>query len=409
LLNFIWVGFFVVAFFAAILQMILFGDADIFARLMKAAFNMAQTGFEISLGLVGVMTFWLGIMKIGEQGGFLHLLIRFMEPFLKKLFPDIPAKHPAFGAMLMNFAANMLGLDNAATPLGLKAMKELQSINPEQDTASDSQILFLVINTSSVTLFPVAIFTYRAQQGAADPTDIFIPILIATFISSLVGLISVSLYQKINLMDRVIISYLGGIAVFLGGVMFYFTQLDQISMQKQSSIISNFLLFFVIILFISGAVLRKVNVYDAFIDGAKDGFKTAVTIIPYLIGMLVAIGVFRASGALDMLLNLIRQGVSASGLDARFVESLPTALMKPLSGSGSRGMMVDAMQTYGADSFTGRLSSTIQGSTETTFYVIALYFGSIKVRHTRHAITCGLIADAGGIVAAIILAYIFFG
>ena len=409
MLNFIWVGFFVVAFFAAILQMILFGDADIFARLMKAAFNMAQTGFEISLGLVGVMTFWLGIMKIGEQGGFLHLLIRFMEPFLKKLFPDIPAKHPAFGAMLMNFAANMLGLDNAATPLGLKAMKELQSINPEQDTASDSQILFLVINTSSVTLFPVAIFTYRAQQGAADPTDIFIPILIATFISSLVGLISVSLYHKINLMDRVIISYLGGIAVFLGGVMFYFTQLDQSSMQKQSSIVSNFLLFSVIIIFISGAVLRKVNVYDAFIDGAKDGFKTVVTIIPYLIGMLVAIGVFRASGALDMLLNLIRQGVSASGLDARFVESLPTALMKPLSGSGSRGMMVDAMQTYGADSFTGRLSSTIQGSTETTFYVIALYFGSIKVRHTRHAITCGLIADAGGIVAAIILAYIFFG
>ncbi len=409
MLNIIWIGFFVVAFVSALFQLAYFGDADVFARMMKAAFNMAQTGFEISLGLVGVMTFWLGIMKIGEQGGFLNLLIRFMRPLLVKLFPQVPDNHPAFGAMLMNFAANMLGLDNAATPLGLKAMRELQSINPEQDTASDSQILFLVINTSSVTLFPVAIFTYRAQQGAVDPTDVFIPILLATFFSTMVGLIAVALYQRINLLDRVIIYYLGGMALFLGAVMFYFSQLDQISMQKQSSIISNFLLFLIIILFISGAALRRVNVYDAFIDGAKDGFKTAVTIIPYLIAMLVAIGVFRASGALDIILSLARQAASVAGLDTRFVESLPTAMMKPLSGSGARSMMVDAMQTYGADSFTGRLSSTIQGSTETTFYVIALYFGSVKIRHTRHAVTCGLIADAGGIMAAVILAYIFFG
>jgi spore maturation protein SpmA len=405
----IWISFFAVSFFSALLQFTLFNDADVFARLMQAAFDMAQTGFEISLGLVGVMTFWLGVMKIGEQGGFLHLLTRMMKPLLRKIFPDIPDNHPAFGAMLMNFAANMLGLDNAATPLGLKAMKELQTINPQNDTASNSQILFLVINTSSVTLFPVAIFTYRAQQGAMDSTDVFIPILIATFISSLVGLLAVSFYQKINLLDGVVVLYLGGISIILGGIMLYFSQLDQVDMQKQSSIISNFLLFSIIIIFIFGAALKKVNVYDAFIDGAKDGFKTAVTIIPYLIAMLVAIGVFRASGAMDMVLNVIRQIISAVGLDVRFVEGLPTAFMKPLSGSGSRGMMVEAMQTYGADSFTGRLTSIIQGSTETTFYVIALYFGAVKILHIRHAAVCGLIADAAGIIAAIILTYFFFG
>lgn len=409
MLNFIWIGFFAVAFISAIFKMVFLGEADIFAQLMQAAFHMAQTGFEISLGLVGVMTFWLGIMKIGEQGGFLQLLIKLMRPLLSKLFPQIPPGHPAFGAMLMNFAANMLGLDNAATPLGLKAMKELQSINPEQDAASNSQILFLVINTSSVTLFPIAIFAYRAQQGAADPTDVFIPILMATFISTLAGIFAVAFVQKINLFDRVIMSYFGGITVFLGGVIFYFAQLDQVSMQRQSSIVSNFLLFLVIMAFISGAVIRKVNVYDAFIDGAKDGFKTAVTIIPYLIAMLVAIGIFRASGAMDIFLNFLRQGVSAIGLDTRFVESVPTALMKPLSGSGARGMMVEAMQTYGADSFTGRLSSIMQGSTETTFYVIALYYGSVKIRHIRHTAACGLIADASGIAAAITLAYIFYG
>ncbi|MGV7222450.1 MAG: nucleoside recognition domain-containing protein [Nitrospinales bacterium] len=409
MLNLIWITFFAVSFLSAILQFVFFNDADVFSRLMKAAFDMAQTGFEISLGLVGVMTFWLGIMKIGEQGGFLNLLTRAMTPFLRKVFPDIPDNHPAFGAMLMNFAANMLGLDNAATPLGLKAMKELQTINPQNDTASNSQILFLVINTSSVTLFPVAIFTYRAQQGAMNPTDVFIPILIATFFSSLVGLVAVSFYQKINLLDRTVVLYLGGISILLGGVMFYFSQLDQMNMQRQSSIISNFILFLIIILFIAGAALKKINVYDAFIDGAKDGFKTAVTIIPYLIAMLVAIGVFRASGAMDIILNIIRQGVSAIGLDVRFVEGLPTALMKPLSGSGSRGMMVEAMQTYGADSFTGRLTSVIQGSTETTFYVIALYFGAVKISHIRHAAKCGLIADVGGIIAAIILCYFFFG
>lgn len=409
MLNYIWIGFFVVAFAVSLGKLILFGDTEIFARLMKAAMDMSKVGFEISLGLVGVMTFWLGIMKIGEKGGFLNVLTRLLQPLLTRLFPQIPVGHPAFGAMLMNISANMLGLDNAATPLGLKAMNELQSINPEKDTASDSQILFLVINTSSVTLFPVAIFTYRAQQGAADPTDIFIPILLATFVSTLTGLIAVSLVQKINLFDRVIMLYLGGMLLFSGGAMAYFAQMDQETMQRQSSLISNFLLFLVIVIFMSGAVLKKVNVYDSFIEGARDGFKVAVTIIPYLIAMLVGVGVFRASGALDALLSLIRSMVSSFGMDTRFVEGLPTAFMKPLSGSGSRGMMVDAMQTYGADSFIGRLSSTIQGSTETTFYVIALYFGSVGIRNVRHAITCGLIADLGGILAAIIVAYIFFG
>lgn len=409
MLNYIWIGFFLFAFVIALVKLIAFGDTEIFGQLVKAAMDMSRVGFEVSLGLVGVMTFWLGIMRIGEKGGFLNLLTRVLQPLLTRLFPQIPVGHPAFGAMLMNIAANMLGLDNAATPLGLKAMKELQTINPEHDSASDSQILFLVINTSAVTLFPVTIFTYRAQQGAADPTDIFIPILMATFVSTLTGLIAVSVVQRINLFDRVILSYFGGMAILLGGTMAYFTQLDQEAMQRQSSLISNFLLFSVIIIFISGAALKRVNVYDAFIEGAREGFKVAVTIIPYLIAMLVGVGVFRACGALDLLLGATRQVVSFFGVDTRFVESLPTAFMKPLSGSGARGMMVDAMQTYGADSFTGRLASTIQGSTETTFYVIALYFGSVGIRNVRHAIKCGLIADAGGVLAAIILAYIFFG
>ncbi len=409
MLNIIWIFFFTTAFIVALIKLFAFGDTEIFGQLMTAMFSLSKTAFEISLGLTGVLALWLGIMRIGERSGFIDLLTRGLTPLFAKLVPEIPKNHPALGAMVMNMSANALGLDNAATPLGIKAMKELQKLNPLKDTASDAQILFLVINTSAVTLFPVTIFTYRAQMGAVNPTDVFIPILIATYASTLMGLLAVSYVQKINLLDKVILSYLGGFTALVIGLLSYFSHLPQAEMLQQSALISNVILFSLVMLFITGAVVKKVNAYEAFIDGAKEGFETAITIIPYLVAMLVAIGVFRASGALDLLAGGLRHIVLALELDDRFIDALPTALMKPFSGSGARAMMVDTMQTFGADSFAGRLSSIVQGSTETTFYVLAVYFGSVGIKNIRHAAACGLAADIAGIMAAIGVAYWFFG
>ncbi|BCB26120.1 hypothetical protein SKTS_10060 [Sulfurimicrobium lacus] len=409
MLNVIWIGFFLVAFAIGLVKLVLFGEADVFPLMMKATFDSARTGFEIALGLTGVMTLWLGVMKIGEKAGFLALLTRLLAPLFRRLMPDVPPDHPALGAITMNMAANMLGLDNAATPMGLKAMRELQTLNPTPDTASNAQILFLVINASSVTLLPVTIFTYRAQLGAADPTDVFIPILLATYCSTLVGLLAVAAYQKINLFDRVVLAYLGGITAVVAGLVAYFARLDAAAMQAQSAFLSNFLLFGLLIAFLVGAVVKRVNAYEAFIEGAKEGFHIAVGIIPYLVAMLVAIGVFRASGGLEAVMGGIRALVQWLGMDTRFVDGLPTALMKPLSGSGSRAMMIETMKVSGADSFAGRLASIIQGSTETTFYVLAVYFGSVGIQRVRHAVTCGLLADLGGFVAAVAAAYFFFG
>ena len=376
---------------------------------MEAMFSLSKSAFEISLGLTGVLALWLGIMRIGERSGFITLLTQCLTPLFSRLMPDVPKGHPALGAIVMNISANALGLDNAATPLGIKAMKELQTLNPNPDTASNAQILFLVINTSGVTLFPVTILTYRAQLGAANPTDVFIPILIATYMSTLTGLLAVAAVQKINLLDKVVMAYLVGFTAIVGGLLAYFTHLPQQEMLTQSALMSNVILFSLVITFICGAIYKKVNAYDAFIEGAKDGFQTAITIIPYLVAMLVAIGVFRASGALDLLADGARTIVHKFKMDDRFVDALPTALMKPFSGSGARAMMIDTMKTHGADSFAGRLSSIVQGSTETTFYVLAIYFGSVGIKHIRHAATCGLIADFGGIIAAIFVAYWFFG
>jgi len=409
MLNFIWIFFFATAFIVALIKLFAFGDTEIFGQLMTAMFSLSKTAFEISLGLTGILALWLGIMRIGERSGFIELLTRGLTPLFAKLTPEVPKNHPALGAMVMNMSANALGLDNAATPLGIKAMKELQKLNPLKDTASNAQILFLVINTSAVTLFPVTIFTYRAQMGAANPTDVFIPILIATYASTLMGLLAVSYVQQINLFDKVILSYLGGFTVLVAGLLSYFSQLPQADMLAQSALISNVILFSLVMLFITGAVIKKVNAYDAFIDGAKEGFETAITIIPYLVAMLVAIGVFRASGALDLLADGLRHIVLSFNMDDRFIDALPTALMKPFSGSGARAMMVDTMQTFGADSFAGRLSSIVQGSTETTFYVLAVYFGSVGIKNIRHAAACGLAADIAGIMAAIAIAYWFFG
>ncbi len=409
MLNIIWIFFFATAFIVALIKLFVFGDTEIFNQLMTAMFSLSKTAFEISLGLTGILALWLGIMRIGERSGFINLLTRGLTPLFAKLMPEVPKNHPALGAIVMNMSANALGLDNAATPLGIKAMKELQRLNPLKDTASNAQILFLVINTSAVTLFPVTIFTYRAQMGAVNPTDVFIPILIATYASTLMGLLTVSYVQKINLFDKVILSYLGGFTVLIVGLLSYFSHLPQAEMLRQSALISNVILFSLVMLFIIGAVLRKVNAYEAFIDGAKDGFETAITIIPYLVAMLVAIGVFRASGALDLLADGLRQIILSFNMDDRFIDALPTALMKPFSGSGARAMMVDTMQVYGADSFAGRLSSIVQGSTETTFYVLAVYFGSVGIKNIRHAAACGLAADIAGIMAAIGVAYWFFG
>ncbi|MEJ2204073.1 MAG: nucleoside recognition domain-containing protein [Gemmatimonadota bacterium] len=407
-LNVIWIAFFLVALVVAAVKLVVFQDTEIFTTMVNSTFEMAALGFEISLGLTGVLTLWLGLMRVGERGGVVAALARVVRPFFHRLFPEIPRDHPVHGSMIMNFAANMLGLDNAATPLGLKAMQELQELNPEKDTASNAQIMFLVLNTSGLTLIPISIMVYRAEMGAANPSDIFLPILLTTFFSTIAGLIAVGVVQRINLLDRVVLAYLGGLTAVIAGLLFYFSRLPQDQVEVVSNLVANVMLFGIIGLFITMAAVRRVNVYEAFIEGAKEGFPVVVKIIPYLVAILVAIGVFRASGTMDILVAGVGRGLTALGLDTDFVEALPTALMKPLSGSGARGMMVDAMATYGADSFVGRLASTFQGATDTTFYIIALYFGSVSVRKTRHAVTCGLIADGAGIVAAIFIAYLFF-
>jgi spore maturation protein SpmA len=408
-LNYIWISFFLIALIVALVRLIFMGDTAVFTTIVTSTFDTAKTGFEISLGLTGVLTLWLGLMKVGEQGGAIGALAFVARPFFRRLFPEVPRDHPAHGSIIMNFAANMLGLDNAATPLGLKAMNELQELNPEKDTATNAQIMFLVLNTSGLTIIPISIMVYRAQAGAANPTDVFLPILLATFFSTITALIAVAIVQRINLFDPVLLAYLFGLTAGVVGLMFYFGRLSQAQVQTISNVVSNVLLFGVISSFIIMGLLKRINVYDAFIEGAKEGFSVAIRIIPYLVAILVAIGVFRASGALDLLVEGIGRLFAALGLRTEFIPALPTALMKPLSGSGARGMMVDAMTTYGADSFTGRLAATFQGATDTTFYIIALYFGSVGVRKTRHAVACGLLADAAGLVAAIFIAYIFFG
>ena len=407
-LNYIWIGFFLIAFVIAVVKLVFMGDFEVFPAMMDATFSSSKTAFEISLGLTGVLSLWMGVMKIGEQGGVVNVLARLLSPVFTKLFPDIPKGHPVTGSIFMNIAANMLGLDNAATPLGLKAMEQMQELNPKKDTASNPMIMFLVLNTSGLTLIPVSIMVYRAQMGAAQPTDIFIPILLATFFSTLAGIIVTSLYQRINLINRTMLLTLGGACLLVAGVIRGFSQLDGELMNKVSTTVANILLMTIITSFIVAGVRKKINVYESFIEGAKDGFQTAVRIIPYLVAILVAIGVFRASGAMDMLIGMINDGVSLLGVDTQWVEAMPTALMKPLSGSGARGMMVDAMTTYGADSFVGRLSCIFQGSTDTTFYILAVYFGSVGVRNTRHAVNCGLLADLAGIIAAIAICYLFF-
>lgn len=408
-LNYIWIAFFVVAFVIALFRLVVMGDTEVFPEIMNSTFASSKTAFEISLGLTGVLSLWLGIMKIGERGGVVNALARVLSPVFTRLFPDIPKGHPVTGSIFMNIAANMLGLDNAATPLGLKAMEQMQTLNTRKDTATNPMIMFLVLNTSGLTIIPVSIMVYRAQMGAAQPTDIFIPILLATFFSTLTGIIVTSLYQRINLLNRVMLLTLGGLCVAVAAVMWGFGRLDKEQMNIVSTSVANILLFTIIIIFILAGVRKKVNVYDAFIEGAKDGFSTAVRIIPYLVAILVGIGVFRASGAMDMLIGSIKWVVEACGGNTDFVGALPTALMKPLSGSGARGMMVDAMTTYGADSFVGRLSCIFQGSTDTTFYILAVYFGSVGVRYTRHAVACGLLADLAGVIAAIAICYMFFG
>ena len=407
-LNYIWIFFFVIAFFVALYRLIFMGDTEVFGAMIKSTFDLSKTGFEISLGLTGVLTLWMGIMKIGERGGAVGVMSRLIHPFFRRLFPGLPQDHPAHGSIMMNLSANMLGLDNAATPMGLKAMQQMQEVNVDKQSASNAQIMFLVLNTSGLTIVPVSIMVYRAQMGAANPTDIFIPILIATYFSTIAGLIAVALYQRINLLDKVILAYLGGISAVIAGVIWYFSSLDKEALTVASNLASNIILFGIIISFIGMAAWRKVNVYDAFIDGAKDGFSTAVRIIPYLIAILVAIGVFRASGAMDAVIGGIAGMVEGLGFNADWVDALPTALMKPLSGSGARGMMIDTMNTFGADSFAGRLASTFQGATDTTFYIIAVYFGAVGIKNTRYAVPCGLIADLAGIIAAIVVAYLFF-
>lgn len=408
-LNYIWIAFFLIAFVIALVRLIFMGDTEVFPAIMNSTFDTSKTAFEISLGLTGVLSLWLGIMKIGEKGGVVNVVAKVLSPVFTRLFPDIPKDHPVTGSIFMNVAANMLGLDNAATPLGLKAMEQLQELNPKKDTATNPMIMFLVLNTSGLTLIPVSIMVYRAQMGAAQPTDIFVPILLATFFSTLAGIIVTSLYQRINLINRTMLLTLGGMCAVVAAIIWGFSQMDKSQMNVVSTSVANILLMTIIVVFILAGMRHRVNVYDAFIEGAKDGFTTAVRIIPYLVAILVGIGVFRASGAMDMLIDGIKWLVSTLGGNTDFVGALPTALMKPLSGSGARGMMVDAMTTYGADSFVGRLSCIFQGSTDTTFYILAVYFGSVGVRYTRHAVACGLLADLAGVVAAIAICYMFFG
>lgn len=407
-LNYIWIAFFLIAFVIATVRLVFMGDTEVFPAIMNSTFDTSKTAFEISLGLTGVLSLWLGIMKIGEKGGVINVVARVLSPVFTRLFPDIPKGHPVTGSIFMNVAANMLGLDNAATPLGLKAMEQLQELNPKKDTATNPMIMFLVLNTSGLTLIPVSIMVYRAQMGAAQPTDIFVPILLATFFSTLAGIVCTSLYQRINLINRTMLLTLGGMSAVVAAIIWGFAQMDKAQMNIVSTSVANILLMLIIVMFILAGMRKKVNVYDAFIEGAKDGFTTAVRIIPYLVAILVGIGVFRASGAMDMLVDGIKWTVAALGGNTDFVGALPTALMKPLSGSGARGMMVDAMTTYGADSFVGRLSCIFQGSTDTTFYILAVYFGSVGVRYTRHAVACGLLADLAGVIAAIAICYMFF-
>ena len=407
-LNYIWIGFFIIAFVVGLVKVIFMGDTDVFTSMMNGTFESAEAAFKISIGLTGALSLWLGVMKIGEQGGVINVLSRVLSPVFSKLFPSIPKGHPATGSIFMNIAANMLGLDNAATPLGLKAMEQLQTLNKDKDTASNEMIMFLVLNTSGLTLIPVSIMVYRVQAGALQPTDIFIPILIATFFATLAGIIITSIYQRINLFNKTILLTFGGMLAVVCGLIWGLGQLDKDTMNKVSTLSANIILMSIIICFILAGVRKRINVYDAFIEGAKEGFNTAIRIIPYLVAMLVAIAVFRASGAMDVLIDSIRWLIASLGVDARFVDALPTAIMKPLSGSGARGMMVDAMNTYGADSFVGRLSCIFQGSTDTTFYILAVYFGSVGIRKTRHAVACGLLADLAGVIAAIAIAYFFF-
>ena len=407
-LNYIWISFFLIAFAIAVVKLVFFGDMTVFPAMMDSTFDTAKTAFDISLGLTGVLSLWLGIMKIGEKGGVVNALAKVLSPVFAERFPAIPKGHPVTGSIFMNMAANTLGLDNAATPLGLRAMEQLQELNTKKDTATNPMIMFLVMNTSGLTIIPISIMVYRAQLGAAQPTDVFIPILLATFFSTLFGIIITSTFQRINLINRTILLTLGGMSLFVAAVIWGFGQLDKEMMNLVSTSVANILLMVIIVAFILAGMRKKVNVYDAFIEGAKDGFATAVRIIPYLVAILVAIGVFRASGAMDMLVDGVKWTVAACGGNTDFVGALPTALMKPLSGSGARGMMVDAMTTYGAASFVGRLSCILQGSTDTTFYILAVYFGSVGVRYTRHAVTCGLLADVSGSIAAIAIAYLFF-
>ncbi|MBQ2269929.1 MAG: spore maturation protein [Bacteroidaceae bacterium] len=408
-LNYIWIAFFLIAFVVAVVKLLFLGDTSVFPAIMDSTFETSKTAFEISLGLTGVLALWLGIMRVGEQGGVVRAIARVLGPVFQKLFPEIPKNHPVVGNIFMNLSANMLGLDNAATPLGLKAMEGLQELNTKKDTASNSMIMFMVLNTSGLTIIPVSILVYRAQMGAAAPTDVFVPILLATFFSTLAGIIVTSLYQRINLFNRTLLLTLGGLSAAVAGIIWGFSRLDGAMMNLVGTTAANVLLFIIIICFLLAGIKQRVNVYEAFVEGAKGGFETAVRIIPYLVAMLVGIGVFRASGAMDWLIEGVEWLVRLTGFDAEWVGALPTAIMKPLSGSGARGMMVDAMQTYGADSFVGRLSCIFQGSTDTTFYILAVYFGSVGIRHTRHAVTCGLLADLAGIIAAIGICYLFFG
>jgi len=408
-LNYIWIGFFLIGFIFALVRLLVYGDMAVFSDLLNSVFSSARSGFEISLGLTGVLTLWMGLLKVGEEGGVIKIMTRVIGPFFRRIFPSLPADSPAHGSIMLNVAANMLGLDNAATPTGLKAMREMQDANPHKDRASDAQIMFLVLNASGLTIIPVSIMVYRAQFGAANPADIFIPILISTFCANMAGLISVAVAQKINLFNRVVLAYLLGLTSLVAGIVWYFSTLPQEMITSISDFAASFIIIAILISFIVLAMLKKVNVYETFIEGAKEGFSTAIRIIPYLVAMLVAIGIFRASGALDLIVHGIGWFFAWLGFDTRFVDALPTAIMKPLSGSGSRGMMVDTMKTFGPDSFAGRLSCAFQGTTDTTFYILAVYFGSVGIKNTRYAVVCGLIADVAGALAAIFVAYLFFG
>ena len=407
-LNYIWIAFFLIAFVVAVGKLVIGGDTAVFTEIINASFASAKTGFEISLGLTGILSLWLGIIKIGEKGGVIQAFARLAAPVFSKLFPDIPRDHPVTGSIFMNLSANLLGLDNAATPMGLKAMQQLQELNPNKESASNSMVMFLCINASGLTLIPITIMMYRAQLGAANPSDVFLPIMLATFTSTLVAILAVCVRQKINILQRNLVLFFGGLGLFIGGLVWLFNSMEQEQVSLYSTLFANTLLFTIICGFIISGMRKKINVYDAFIEGAKEGFQTAITIIPYLVAILVGIGVFRASGAMDFIIQGVRFGIASIGLNTDFVEALPTMLMKPLSGSGARGMMLDAMNTYGADSFVGRLSSIVQGSCDTTFYVVALYYGSVGIRNTRYTVQCALLADLAGAIAAIAMAYLFF-